>query len=74
MTLKLTARKTGAAIGTGLMGIGTAANAALPTELTGAITDMGVDLKTAGVAVIVAMAAFWAIKVVGSKLGLWARG
>ena len=47
------------------------AHAALPAGIETAITDAGADLKTAGVAVVVAMVAFWAIKKVGTKLGFW---
>lgn len=47
------------------------AYAALPAEVTTAITDAGTDLKTAAVAVIGAMAAFWGLRIIGTKLGLW---
>lgn len=47
------------------------AQAAVPTEVTTAITSAGTDLQTVAVAIIAAMAAFWGIKAIGTKLGLW---
>lgn len=51
---------------------GASAHAALPAAVTTAITDAGTDLVTAATAVIVAIAAFWGLKTVGKKIGLWA--
>lgn len=55
-----------------LVAYGASAHAALPTAVTSAITDAGTDLVTAATAVIVAIAAFWGLKTVGKKIGLWA--
>lgn len=55
-----------------LLALGVDAHAALPTAVTSAITDAGTDLVTAATAVIVAIAAFWGLKTVGKKIGLWA--
>lgn len=56
---------------TGLVAVSTAgiASAALPTEVTTAITAAGADLVTAATAVIVAMVAFWGLKKLGAKMG-----
>lgn len=47
------------------------AHAALPAGIETAIEGAGTDLVTAGTAVVVAMIGFWAIRVVGRKLGFW---
>lgn len=49
----------------------TPAMAEVPAAVTTAITTAGTDLNTVGVAIIAAMAAFWGIKAIGTKLGLW---
>lgn len=59
------------AAGGALVAAGTAAHAALPTQVTTALTDAGTDLAAAAVAVIGAVAIFWGLKLVGKKLGLW---
>ena len=56
----------------GLLLAGVSAHAALPPAVTDAITEAGTDLVTAATAVIVAIAAFWGLKTVGKKIGLWA--
>lgn len=61
-----------AAVAAGALTAGVSAHAALPAAVTGAITDAGADLVTAATAVIVAIAAFWGLKTVGKKIGLWA--
>lgn len=53
-----------------LASLGTA-HAALPTEVSSAITEAGANLALAGTAIIAALAAFWGLKKLGSKLGLW---
>jgi len=45
------------------------AHAALPTEVTTAITTAGADMVTAVTAIIVAFVAFWGLKKLGAKLG-----
>jgi hypothetical protein len=47
------------------------ANAALDPAIKTAIETAGTDLKEAGAAVVIAIAAFWAIRKVGQKLGMW---
>lgn len=49
----------------------TPAMAEVPAAVTTAITTAGTDLQSVGVAIIAAMAAFWGIKAIGTKLGLW---
>lgn len=56
----------------GLVAVGASAHAALPTAVTTALSDAGTDLMTAATAVVVAVAGFWGLKLVGKKLGLWA--
>ena len=56
----------------GLLAAGANAHAALPVAVTDAITGAGTDLVAAATAVIVAIAAFWGLKTVGKKIGLWA--
>lgn len=46
-----------------------AAHAALPTEVSTAITAAGTDMVTAITAIIVAFVAFWGLKKLGGKLG-----
>lgn len=53
-----------------LASLGTA-HAALPSEVSTAITDAGANLALAGAAIIAALAAFWGLKKLGSKLGMW---
>lgn len=71
--MKLTKFIPAGAIGAGLMAASLQAQAALPQAVTDAISGAGDDLKTAGIAVITAMAAFWGIAIIGKKLGLWGR-
>lgn len=47
------------------------AHAALPAGVTAAIQDAGAQLVEAGGIVLLAMCAFWAVKKVGTKLGMW---
>jgi hypothetical protein len=47
------------------------AHAALPTEVTTAITTAGADMVAAITAIIVAFVAFWGLKKLASKFG-WA--
>lgn len=61
-----------AAVVAGALTAGVSAHAALPAAVTAAISDAGADLVTAATAVIVAIAAFWGLKTVGKKIGLWA--
>lgn len=61
-----------AALAAGVLTVGANAHAALPAAVTAAITEAGADLVTAATAVIVAIAAFWGLKTVGKKIGLWA--
>lgn len=61
-----------AAVAAGALTAGVSAHAALPAAVTAAITDAGADLVTAATSVIVAIAAFWGLKTVGKKIGLWA--
>lgn len=49
--------------------LGASAHAALPAEVTDAITTAGADMVTAVTAIIVAFVAFWGLKKLGSKLG-----
>lgn len=58
-----------AAIPAFVMATGGAANAALPTEVTTAITAAGTDMVAAITAIIVAFVAFWGLKKLGGKLG-----
>lgn len=60
------------AVAAGALTVGVSAHAALPAAVTAAITEAGTDLVTAATAVIVAIAAFWGLKTVGKKIGLWA--
>ena len=46
-----------------------AANAAVPSEATLAITTAGTDIVTAIGTVIVAMVAVWGVRKLGSKMG-----
>jgi len=58
--------------GVGLaVGAVSAAHAALPTEVTQAISDAGSDLTAAAGAVIASLAAFWGLRKLGSKMGWW---
>lgn len=52
-----------------LSGLGMSAHAALPTEVTAAITTAGADMVAAVTAIIVAFVAFWGLKKLGQKLG-----
>lgn len=61
-----------AAVAAGALTVGVSAHAALPAAVTTAIGEAGTDLVTAATAVIVAIAAFWGLKTVGKKIGLWA--
>ena len=47
------------------------AHAALPEDVTTAITTAGTDLLAGATAVVVAMVAFWAMKKLGAKMGWW---
>lgn len=47
------------------------AHAALPTEVTTAITTAGADMVAAITAIIIAFVAFWGLKKLASKFG-WA--
>jgi len=47
------------------------AHAALPTEVTTAITTAGQDLSAAALAIIVAMVAVWGLRKLGQKMGWW---
>ncbi|AOS79775.1 hypothetical protein Q5W_12775 [Hydrogenophaga sp. PBC] len=60
-------RKYGAA-GAALV-LASQAHAALPTEVTTAITAAGTDLLAAVTAVIVAFVAFWGMRKLASKMG-----
>lgn len=53
-----------------LASLGTA-HAALPTEVSTAITDAGSNLAAAAIAIISGLAAFWGLRKLGQKLGLW---
>ncbi len=55
----------------GLMLGAASAQAALPTEVTTAITSAGDNLLTGATAVIVAMVAFWGMRKLGQKMGWW---
>lgn len=56
-------------VGATLSGLGMSAHAALPTEVTTAITTAGDDMVAAVTAIIVAFVAFWGLKKLGQKLG-----
>jgi len=58
-----------AAIPAYVLAVSGSAHAALPTEVTAAITAAGTDMVTAVTAIIVAFVAFWGLKKLGSKLG-----
>ena len=45
------------------------AHAALPTEVTAAITTAGTDMVAAVTAIIIAFVAFWGLKKLASKFG-----
>ena len=45
------------------------AHAALPTEVTGKITEVGADMAVAAGAIIVAMLGGWGLKKIGTKFG-----
>lgn len=59
----------GATVASVLATLGMSAHAALPSEVTTAITDAGTDMVTAVTAIIVAFVAFWGIKKLGQKMG-----
>ena len=59
----------GATVASVLATLGMSAHAALPSEVTTAITDAGTDMVTAVTAIIVAFVAFWGIKKLGAKMG-----
>lgn len=59
----------GATVASVLATLGMSAHAALPSEVTTAITAAGTDMVTAVTAIIVAFVAFWGIKKLGSKMG-----
>jgi hypothetical protein len=52
-----------------LLGMYSQAHAALPADVTTAITTAGADMVAAITAIIVAFVAFWGLKKLGSKLG-----
>lgn len=54
-----------------VLAISTGAHAALPTEVTTAITAAGTDLMTAATAILAVMVGFWGLKKVGTKMGWW---
>ena len=54
-----------------LLGMFSSAHAALPTEVSSAITTVGTDLETAAGMVITAMVAFWGLRKLGAKMGWW---
>ncbi len=60
----------GATVASVLASMGVA-HAALPTEVTAAITTAGADMVAAITAIIVAFVAFWGLKKLASKFG-WA--
>lgn len=45
------------------------AHAALPTEVTDKVTEVGADMVTAASAIIVAMLGGWGLKKIGTKFG-----
>jgi len=67
-----TAKKYGAKVATGaavVVATVGSAHAALPTEVTTAITSTGTDMVTAITAIIAAFVPFWGLKKLAGKLG-----
>ena len=58
-----------AVIAAPLLALAASANAALPTEVTAKITEVGSDMVVAAGAIIVAMLGGWGLKKIGTKFG-----
>jgi hypothetical protein len=69
---KRQAKKTATVASVAMMAVASSAHAALPAAVETAITDTGTNLALAATAVIAGLAAFWGLKALGKKLGLWA--
>lgn len=65
---KITALRLAAVPAAVLASMGSA-HAALPTEVTTAITTAGADMVAAVTAIIIAFVAFWGLKKLASKFG-----
>lgn len=64
------ARDNAVRMGTAVALVGaTSAHAALPTEVTTAITTAGADMVSAVTAIIIAFVAFWGLKKLAGKFG-----